>query len=330
MEAADENSSEIHNAAYGGISLHKNPMDRLREKVAIVFGAGPNIGGTIAHFLAREGARVCVTDVSEAAAADTAQFLRERGLEAFGMQGNARSDEDVRRAVDETVARYGHLDVAVNMAGRVHWSHVLDMKLDDWSDSVASFATAGLLTTQHASRAMIKGGRGGSIVHILSTAAHFGEADGAAYCAAKAALLNFARSAALDLAHLGIRVNTVTPCSMEHQLWTTMRDEMFDPNWKQPERTGFYSRQEYLDQLPLRRFPRASDLAWATVFLASDESSCMTGADMAVDAGLRHKYPTWSPGKHHPKDIRDFARGVQWTKYGEPQGPLTDLLGEPV
>ena len=305
-------------------------MDRLKDKVAIVFGAGPNIGGTIAHFLAREGAKVCVTDINENAATETAQFLRGRGLEAFGMRANARNNQEVEQAVAETVARFGRLDVSVNMAGRVHWSHVLDMKLDDWGDAVASFATAGLLTTQHCSRAMMKSSNGGSIIHILSTAAHFGEADGAAYCAAKAALLNFARSAAMDLAHLGIRVNTVTPCSMEHQLWTTMRDEMFDPAWEKPSRTGFYSRQEYLDQLPLRRFPRAADLAWATVFLASDESSCMTGADLAVDAGLRHKYPTWSPGRHYPKTIGDFARNVQWTKYGEPQGPLTELLGQPV
>lgn len=304
-------------------------MDRLKDKVAIVFGAGPNIGGTIAHFLAREGARVCVMDISQEAANETVQFLRDRGLEGFALTGNGRSDEDVKNAVEQTVARYGRLDIAVNMAGRVHWSHVLDMKLDDWHDSVASFPTAGLITTQHCARAMMKTG-GGSIIHILSTAAHFGEADGAAYCAAKAALLSFARSSALDLAHLNIRVNTVTPCSMEHQLWSTMKDEMFDPNWKQPERTGFYSRQEYLDQMPLRRFPKASDIAWATVFLASDESSCMTGADLAVDGGLRHKYPTWSPGKHYPMDVRDYARSIQLTRYGEPQGPLTDHLGEPV
>jgi len=303
-------------------------MDRLKDKVAIVFGAGPNIGGTIAHFLAREGARVCVTDINEDAANETVDFIREQGLEAFALVANARDNDAVKEAVAQTTARYGRLDIAVNMAGRVHWAHVLDMKLDDWSDAVSSFATAGLLTTQHSARAMIDSGNGGSIIHILSTAAHFGEADGSAYCAAKAALLNFARSAALDLAHLGIRVNTVTPCSMEHQLWTTMRDEMSDPNWTPPTRTGFYSRQEYLDQLPLRRFPRASDLAWATVFLASDESACMTGADLAVDAGLRHKYPTWSPGRHFPKDIREFARETQWTKYGIPQGPLTDILGD--
>jgi NAD(P)-dependent dehydrogenase (short-subunit alcohol dehydrogenase family) len=304
-------------------------MERLKDKVAIVFGAGPNIGGTIAHFLAREGARVCVTDVKEEAARETVEFIQARGGEAIGMVGDARNDSDVKRIVSQTVEKFGRLDVVVNMAGRVHWSDVLSMKLDDWHDAVGSFATAGLLTTQHGAKAMIDCGVRGSIIHLLSTAAHFGEADGAAYCAAKAALLNFARSAAMDLAHLGIRVNTVTPCSMEHQLWTTMRDEMFDRNWKQPERRGFYSRQEYLDQLPLRRFPRASDMAWATVFLASDESCCMTGADLPVDAGLRFKYPTWIPGKHDPIDIRDYARATKVTRYGEEQEKLTDFLGDP-
>jgi len=305
-------------------------MDRLKNKVAIVFGAGPNIGGTIAHFLAREGAKVCVSDVKEEAASETVEFIRQRGWEAMSVVGDARNDDDVKRIVARTVEQYGRLDVVVNMAGRVHWADVLGMQLDDWQDAVASFATAGLLTTQHGARAMLACGAQGSIIHLLSTAAHFGEADGAAYCAAKAGLLNFARSAAMDLAHHGIRVNTVTPCSMEHQLWTTMRDEMFNPAWQQPERRGFYSRQEYLDQLPLRRFPRAADMAWATVFLASDESSCMTGADLPVDAGLRFKYPTWTPGKHDPRDINDYARATRVTRYGEEQELLSDLLGAPI
>lgn len=304
-------------------------MNRLQDKVAIVFGAGPNIGGTTAHFLAREGAKVCVSDLHEAAAQETVEFLRARGMDAIAVRGDARSQDDVQRIVATTVEHFGRLDIAVNMAGRVHWSSVLDMQLDDWSDSVGSFATAGMLTTQHCARAMIACGARGSIVHLLSTAAHFGEADGAAYCAAKAALLNFARSAAMDLAHRDIRVNTVTPCSMEHQLWTNMREEMFDPAWTQPDRHGFYSRQDYLDQLPLRRFPKAADLAWATVFLASDESACMTGVDIPVDAGLRFKYPTWTPGDHDPIDIRDYARKTRVTRYGEAQELLTDMLGEP-
>ena len=293
-------------------------MDRLADKVAIVFGAGPNIGGTIAHFLAREGASVVVSDISLAAAQETVDFIRAKGFTAHPVQGNATVEDDVRRIVAETVATYGRVDIAVNMAGRVHWSHLLDMDMDDWNESVLSFPTAGLLTTRYTAQAMIDAGHGGSIIHLLSTAAHFGEADGTAYTSSKAALLSFARSAAMALAQYGIRVHTVTPCAMEHQLWTLMRDEVLDPNWQKPTRGGFYSRDDYLKMLPLQRFPRASDLAWATVFLASDEAQIITGIDIPVDAGLRHKYPTWTPGDHTGVNIRDFAAKTYITRFGEP------------
>lgn len=297
-------------------------MDRLANKVAIVFGAGPNIGGTIAYFLAREGASVVVADMSLAAAEETVGFIRGKGFEASAIEGNATREPDVKRIIDFAVATYGRLDISVNMAGRVHWSHLLDMDLDDWNDSVLSFPTAGLLTTKFAAKAMIAAGHGGSIIHLLSTAAHFGEATGSAYTSSKAALLSFARSAAMDLAQYGIRVNTVTPCAMEHQLWTLMREEVVDPAWQRPDRMGFYSRDDYLKMLPLQRFPRASDLAWATVFLASDEAEIITGIDIPVDAGLRHKYPTWTPGEHTGVNIRDYAEQTYVTRYGERQEKL--------
>lgn len=302
-------------------------MDRLANKVAIVFGAGPNIGGTIAHFLAREGASVVVSDISFAAAQETVDFIRGKGFVAHPVQGNATIEDDVRRIVAETVEVYGRVDIAVNMAGRVHWSHLLDMNMDDWNESVLSFPTAGLLTTRYTAQAMIDAGHGGSIIHLLSTAAHFGEADGTAYTSSKAALLSFARSAAMDLAQYGIRVNTVTPCAMEHQLWTLMRNEVLDPHWQRPARSGFYSRDDYLKMLPLQRFPRASDLAWATVFLASDEAEIVTGIDIPVDAGLRHKYPTWTPGNHTGVNIRDYAATTYITRFGE---PTEKLIAEPL
>lgn len=297
-------------------------MQRLEGKVAIVFGAGPNIGGTIAHFLAREGARVAVTDLKPEAAEETARFLVSRGYDAFGLEGNAIKEESVMHAVAETVKRYGRLDIIVNMAGRVHWCPVVDMDINDWNDSVLSFPTAGMLTTKHAARAMIAAGIHGSIIHILSTAAHFGEASGAAYCASKAALLNFARSAAMDLAHDGIRVNTITPCSIEHQLWTLMKDETFDPNFEPPQTRSFYSRDDYLKMIPLERFCRPADLAWAAVFLASDEASFMTGVDIPVDGGLRFKYPTWRPGDHTGVNIDDYVQKINITRYGEEQEKL--------
>jgi NAD(P)-dependent dehydrogenase (short-subunit alcohol dehydrogenase family) len=297
-------------------------MKRLDGKVAIVFGAGPNIGGTIAHFLAREGARVAVADADRKAAAVTAEFLRGRGHEVLPLTGNALAEKDVARLVARTVKHFGHLDCIVNTAGKVHWSSVLDMEVDDWRDAVLSFPTAGLLTTKHGAKAMIAGKRRGSIIHLLSTAAHFGQPAGAAYCAAKAALLNFSRCAAMDLASHQIRVNTITPCAMEHQLWTHMREEVETEKFVRKANRPHYSRDDFLKSIPLGRFPRATDLAWAAVFLASDEAEFLTGVDIPVDGGLRFKYPAWRPGDETGVNIRDYIRTIERTEYGESRGKL--------
>ena len=299
-------------------------MNRLDGKVAIVFGAGPNIGGTIAHFFAREGARVAVADVDPKAAAATAAFLGARGYDACGLSGNAAKESDVERIVADTIQRYGQIDCIVNMAGKVHWSSVLDMSIDDWNAAVLSFPTAGMLTTKHAAKAMIALGRRGSIIHLLSTAAHFGQPAGAAYGAAKGALLNFTRSAAMDVAPHGIRVNTITPCAMEHQLWTHMREEIETEKFVLQKNRPHYSRDDFLKSIPLGRFPRASDLAWAAVFLASDESSFLTGVDIPVDGGLRFKYPAWRPGDETGINIADYVRSIERSEYGERQGKLKD------
>src|SRR5713226_6517227 len=108
-------------------------MDRLKGKVAIVFGAGPNIGGTIAHFLAREGARVAVNDIDQEVAGETAQFIKSRGHDAFAIAGSALDEKAVAGTVAETLKRYGQLDIAVNTAGKVHWAPLLDMDIKDWT-----------------------------------------------------------------------------------------------------------------------------------------------------------------------------------------------------
>lgn len=180
-------------------------MNRLQGKVAIVFGAGPNMGGTIAHFMAREGARIAISDLKLSAAAETVDFLKSRNYEGYALEGDAADEADTARIVAETVKKFGKLDIIVNMAGQIYWSPIVDMELDGWRKCLLSYPTAAMLTTKHAARAMIAAGTKGSIIHILSTAAHFGEASGAAYTAAKAACLNLTRSAAMDLAHDGIK-----------------------------------------------------------------------------------------------------------------------------
>ncbi len=299
-------------------------MARLEDKVALVFGTGPNIGGTIAHFMAKEGAKVAVSDIVPATAEETSHFLTSRGYKAIAIPGDATKEEDVDRIIVAAVEHFGHVDIVVNLAGTVVWGEVTELALRDFTNCVLSFLTAGFLTTKYAARSMIEQGRKGSIIHLLSSAAHFGEAAGTAYCSAKAGLMNLARSAAMDLAHAGIRVNTITPCSMEHQLWTRMKDEVVKG---QPQRTrSFYSRDDYLKMIPLERYTRASDIAAAAVFLASDDAQFMTGVDIPVDGGLRFKYPTWRPGDYTGVNIEDYLKSIQVTRYGEPVGDYWDTV----
>lgn len=300
-------------------------MGRLDDKVALVFGAGPNIGGTIAHCLAREGARVAVSDLSAPTAEETAHFLEGRGYRTIGLAGDATNEDDVVRIVRETVAHFGYVDTMVNLAGRVVWGDVTEMALADFNHGVTSFLTAGFLTTKYTARALLEQGRKGCLIHLLSTAAHFGEATGAAYCAAKAGLLNFSRSAAMDLAHAGIRVNTITPCALEHGLWTGMREEI--TQGLPPRTRSFYSRDDYLKMIPLGRFPRASDLGAVAVFLASDDAEFLTGVDIPVDGGLRFKYPTWRPGDFTGATIGDYVETLRITQYGEPVADFWDVMG---
>jgi NAD(P)-dependent dehydrogenase (short-subunit alcohol dehydrogenase family) len=298
-------------------------MDRLKDKVAIVYGGGPNMGGTFAHFLAREGAKVVITDVKEEAATEVVDFLKSRNYEGTAIQGDAVEEDDVKRIVAKTVEKYGKVDCIVNSAGKIHWSPITEMELDGWRTCLYSYPTAAMLTTKHAAKAMIAKGTRGSIIHILATAAFTGEASGAAYTAAKAACLNLARSAAMDLAHEGIRVNTITPCGMEHMLWTKTAGEV-NPDYVAPRTRSYYSRDDYLKMIPLERFPRASDLAWAAVFLASDESSFCTAIDIPVDGGLRYKYPVWRPGEYTGVNMPDYVKSIRRTRYGEENEKLVE------
>jgi NAD(P)-dependent dehydrogenase (short-subunit alcohol dehydrogenase family) len=123
--------------------------DRL-GKSALIFGAGRNVGETVTHFMAREGARVVVADVNVRAAEETVAFLASRGLDAIATRADALEEKDVAAATDLAVEKFGGLDVMMNMAGTVLFSSIFDVDVDEWRRAVVSFPTAGLLTTRHA------------------------------------------------------------------------------------------------------------------------------------------------------------------------------------
>ena len=286
-------------------------MGRLDGKVALIFGASPNNGGTIAHFMAREGARIAANDLVPEVAEETAEFLRSRGYDAFAVPGDASQKDQAEDVVARTVEHFGGLDSVVNLAGRQYRWPVTEVNLYDWNRQLEGFITGGMLTTKYSARAMIAGGRRGCILHIVSSAGHYGEAGNSGYSAAKAGLLNFARAAAMDLAHHGIRVNTITPYFMEHNL-----HRFGPPNTFRSRYTA--TAEDFLKSVPLGRFPRADDLAYAAIFLASDEASFVTGIDLPVDGGVRAKYPPWMPGEYTGANIDEYIRDNPPRRYGEP------------
>ena len=313
-------------------------MDRLKGKTALIFGAGPNIGGTIAHFMAREGAKITVMDVAEAQASHAEAFLRGRGFECMGLAGDGTREPDIRRAFEETRKRFGQLDIMVNLVAVAGGKTVADITLEEWDFQIKGSLTSGMLTSKLAVDAMSRDSRKGSLIHILSTGAHYGHPGHPAYTAAKAGLLNLSRAVAMEAAHLGIRCNTITPIGMEHNLWTVRKSSMSDPRSRigtsisdalildrsfAPDRNDpatryNYSIEDVLQNVPLARLPRASDVAWAAVFLASEESGFMTGVDFPVDGGVRARYPIWRPGDYSGITLETYLENIDITEYGEP------------
>jgi NAD(P)-dependent dehydrogenase (short-subunit alcohol dehydrogenase family) len=188
---------------------------KLKEKVAIVTGTSPNIGGGIAEGLAAEGGTVVCVDADTANADDCAAFLKRNGGRALGLTCDVCDEAQVQAAVAKAVEAFGGVDVLVNNAAIFNRKGVLDMPVDEWRQQVDVILTGAFLFTKYAAQAMIEGGRKGSIINIISTAGHQGEPRNVAYSAAKCGLMNFTKSTAMELAQLGIRVNSLTPTATD-------------------------------------------------------------------------------------------------------------------
>ena len=186
---------------------------------------------------------------------------------------------------------YRGVDILVNNAGILGGLSVLDMPLDRWTRQIGVNLTGTFLCTKHVGRLMVEQGRRGSIIVIVSTAGHQGQAGNIAYCTSKSGLLNFARAAAMDLAKHGIRVNSLTPTA-------TDREESLEraAAWGRPRPDRGSGRMlDFEKMVPAGRLPSPRHYASAAVFLASDDSEMITGFDLRVDGGAIAKYWPWIP-----------------------------------
>jgi len=263
---------------------------KLADKTAIVTGTSPNIGGGIAEGLAAEGARVVCVDVTADNAEQCAAAIRGRGGEALGVVCDVTDERQVETMVAQARAAYGDLHVLVNNAGILGGQSVLDMPLERWQRQLAVNLTGTFLCTKHVARLMVERGTRGSIIVIVSTAGHQGQAGNIGYCTSKSGLLNFTRAAAMDLVRHGIRVNSLTPTATDVE-----EGDVRAVDWgrARPERRGRVL--DFAKMLPMDHLPSPRHYARAAVFLASDDSEMITGVDLRVDAGAIAKYWPWVP-----------------------------------
>jgi NAD(P)-dependent dehydrogenase (short-subunit alcohol dehydrogenase family) len=251
-------------------------VTRVAGKAAIVTGAGTGIGRAIALALAREGAKVAVAGRRREKLGEVAQAIRQAGGEVLVTVCDVSSEADSYRAVKDAEEAFGHVNVLVNNAGALSVSTVESISVEEWDRLMATNLKGPFLMSRAVLPAMRQAG-GGAIVNVGSVLGLVAMKDRAAYCASKGGVTMLTKAMALDHAQEKIRVNCICPAIVE----TDLIRELFSKSEE-----GRRARDTRLATLPLGKFGKPDDIAELAVFLASEESSWMTGTAIPVDGGL--------------------------------------------
>lgn len=246
-------------------------MDRLKNKVAIVTGGANGIGKAICEVFAAEGAFVLVVDIEEAAGQATVDGIRAQGGSAQFFQTDVSRQEEVQSAVNTAVAHSGKIDILCNNAAYLSpdFHAALESTEEEWSGCI----DVALMGTHYFTKAVLPfmvAQKHGSIVNVVSIQGMQGMMTSVAYTATKAALLGYTMSVSYDYGPHNIRVNSLCPGPIQ----TRISVAADDPH-----------HQWQCDQTTLGRVGQPKEVAWAALFLASDESSYVTGVTLAVDGG---------------------------------------------
>jgi NAD(P)-dependent dehydrogenase (short-subunit alcohol dehydrogenase family) len=244
---------------------------RLEGKVALISGGARGMGAAEARLFAREGARVAVGDLLVEEGARLESEIAEAGGDCIFIRLDVTSEESWANAVELTVSRYGRLDVLVNNAGIYQKARVEDTTLEGWDRVMAINAAGPFLGTKAAVPAMRDSG-GGSIVNISSTAGLVGSLHSTAYTASKGAVRLLTKATCIQYAGDGIRANSVHPGPIDTDMLASV--------YSDPE-----ERRLRVSRIPMGREGTVDEVAYGVLFLASDESSFMTGSELVIDGG---------------------------------------------
>jgi NAD(P)-dependent dehydrogenase (short-subunit alcohol dehydrogenase family) len=251
-------------------------VTRLAGQTTLITGGGTGLGRAIALAFSREGAAVAVAGRRMEKLKEVAREIEKQGGQALAVTCDVTQSKDTQRAVRETVARFGRLDVLVNNAGAVHVSTVESIPEEEW-DHIMLVNLKGPFLMSRAALPELRKAGGGSIINIGSVLGLVGMKGRAAYTASKGGVTQLTKAMAMDHAHEKIRVNCICPALVETEL---IRD-LFGSGSE-----GEAVRRSRIAQIPLGRIGRPEDVAEMAVFLASKESLWMTGVAIPLDGGL--------------------------------------------
>lgn len=242
---------------------------RLKDKVAIVTGAGRGIGLVTAQTFAREGAKVALCDLDLPEVQAAAEEIRKSGGQAVAFQANTAKSPSVQELLSKVMAEYGRVDILVNNAGIIRDKQLLKMEEAEF-DSVIEVNLKGVyLCTRHVAEVMAANG-GGVILNASSVVALYGNFGQTNYVASKAGVIGMTKVWARELGRKGIRVNAVAPGFIETRMTEGIPDKVME---------------KLVEKVPLGRMGKPQDIANAYLWLASDESSYVTGHVLSVDGG---------------------------------------------
>lgn len=244
--------------------------DRLKGKIAFVTGASAGIGAATAKRFAAEGATVVICGRHEAPLQQVVADIATAGGRAEAVVADVGVEAQIVGAIEATAKKHGKLDILVNNAAAYTWGALADMSTEDWHRNFTTSVDGTFWGTRTAMRLMHD--RGGAIVNLSSICGTLGTAMMSGYSAAKAAIINFSRAAAVEGAAAKIRVNVVIPAIIETPATAGMLADAA-------------TRRGTEQLIPMRRVGQADELANAILFLASDEASYVTGAALPVDGG---------------------------------------------
>ena len=245
---------------------------RLNGKVALITGAARGQGAYEAKLFSEEGATVVVADILCNLGEKVAQDISSKGGQATFVKLDVSSENDWALAIQNTLDKFGILNVLVNNASIYRTTTIENTSMEEWDDVIGTNARGAFLGTKYAIPAMRRA-NGGSIINICSTTGIVGSNRGGAYGASKAAVRILTKHAAIQHASEGIRVNSISPGSID--------TEMISENIGTPQ-----GRAASIKRIPAGRIGTAADVAYGALFLASDESSFITGSDLLIDGGM--------------------------------------------